>query len=261
MKKYIYLILIGILCISCTKEDPIINETCKIQEYYPSVVEPVTLYNYKLLYSGDKIIKRIRNGNIAPLTSGGSAWGEISSDSIVFDKQGRVWKIYKLPKTPHNWYSEFIYINSDALPDKRNELHFYNDVYTHTVPEEIFYDNQNRIIKTVVDYNEPGYEFDNTTIYNYDGDGNLSKIEITESTSGGNVYSETKIYSDYDQKKNPFINMPFLDIRGISSSKNNYRHSESSYYSNGIYGGGSSSTFSLEYNEYGYPLIGTYECK
>lgn len=260
MKKNIYLILVGILCLSCTKEDSITDKTCKIQEYYPYIEEPVTLYNYKLLYSGDKIIKRIRNGNIDPLTSGGSAWGEISSDSIVFDNQGRVWKIYKIPKMPDYWYSEFIYTNSDGFPDKRNELHFYNDTYTHTVPEDIFYDNQNRIIKTVVDYNEPGYEFDETTTYYYDEDGNLSKIEITGSKYG-DIYSEVKIYADYDQKKNPFINMPFIDFRGISSSKNNYRHTESSSYLNGTLQGGSSGTFSLDYNEFGYPLIGTYECK
>jgi len=258
MKKIIYLFLFVILCINCTKENSLIDTTCKIQEYYPFVEIPVPLYNYKVLYSDDKIIKRIRNGNIAPSTSGVSVWGEISRDSIVFDEQGRVWKIYKMPKTPHNWYSEFLYINSDALPDKRNELHFYNDAYTHTVPEDIFYDIQNRIIKTVVDYNKPGYEFDETTIYFYEN-GNLSKIEITGSKYGIN-YSEVRVYADYDKKKNPFINMPFIDFRGISSSKNNYRHTESSHYSNGLLSGSSSSSFSLNYNEYGYPLIGTYEC-
>ncbi|HEY9168917.1 MAG TPA: hypothetical protein VIN72_05480 [Lutibacter sp.] len=266
MKNILKILIIGISLISCSK-DEIASEksnSCYLLDYEKSSVlgSSEVSYKHKLSYSGNKITSRINYDNVSP-NVGLYILGEISRDSLVYDNLGRISKIYKIPLYDNYTYSEFIYENSNSLPHKRNEISIFNytnSTYTFIYPEDIYYDNKNRIIRTVIDYNEPNYEFDITTIYEYDNNGNLTKID-SKKVQYGNTFQTISEYSDYDNKLNPFSNFPFIDFRGISVSTNNFRHYQTTKYTNENITGISDGTYSYEYNEYNYPLIGIYECK
>lgn len=266
MKKIIILLITGISLISCSKDEIPAekSDNCKLLDYEKVLIigssEPN--YKHKLIYSADKITSRINYDNVAP-NSGLYVLGEISRDSLVYDNLGRISKIYKIPLYQNYTYSEFMYDNSNTLPHKRNEIsvfNYSNSTYTYIYPEDIYYDNKNRIIRTVIDYNEPNYEFDITTIYEYDNNGNLTKIDYKKEQSGI-IFQTVSEYSDYDNKLNPFSNFPFIDFRGISSSINNFKNYQTRNFTNGNITGSSEGTYNYEYNEFNYPLIGIYECK
>lgn len=266
MKKNLIFLIIGITLISCSKDETPTEKSynCKLLDYEKvSIIgssEPS--YKHKLIYSGNKITTRINYDNVAP-NSSLYILGEISRDSLVYDNLGRISKIYKIPLNDNYTYSEFIYDNSNSLPHKRNEISVFNypnSTHTYIYPEDIYYDNKNRIIRTVVDYNEPNYEFDITTIYEYDNNGNLTKIDYKKEQYG-NTFQTISEYSDYDNRLNPFSNFSLIDFRGISSSTNNFKHYQTRNYTNENITGNSEGTYNYEYNEFNYPLIGIYECK
>jgi len=264
MNNSIIVLIIGFFLVSCSNEEIIPDtDSCLIKEYGHVFIisSSETHYKHKLLYAGEKIMKRINYDYVAP-AAGIYNLGEVSRDSLVYDNYERLWKIYQVPLSKNYSYSEFEYNKSNVLPYKRNEIFIFNytnSTYTYTYPEEIFYDSKGRIIRTVLDYTEPNYEFNTTTIYEYDSNGNLLKIDSTKEQYGitNQIISE---YSDYDDKKNPFSSFPFLDSRGISSSINNFRHYEIITYTNKDITGTQIGTYNYEYNDFDYPLLGTYDC-
>jgi len=255
----IIVLILGFFLISCSNDEIIPDtDSCQLKEYGKIVELGSSEINYrhKLIYDGEKITKRINFGNVTP--SGGLYYfGEVSKDSLVYDNYERLWKIYQVPLRKKYSYSEFKYENSSVLPNKRNEIFIFNytnSTHTYTYPEEIFYDNKGRIIRTVVDYKDPTYEFNSTTIYEYDSSGNLIKEVNTKDVNGNTSKIITEL-SDYDDKKNPFSSFPFIDYRGISNSVNNFRHYEITNYDNINISGIRSGTYNFEYNDFDYPLL------
>lgn len=266
MKNIFKILLIGISIVSCSDDD-IIPESnnCSLIEYGNTSVhggyEKRYRNKHKLIYSGEKIVKRINHGNIAP-SSGFYIDGEISRDSLIYDSLGRLWKIYQTPLLENYSYSEFEYTNSNKFPFRRNEIHISNytgSTYKFIYPEDIYYDADNRIIKTVVNYDKPNYEFNFTTNYEYDTNGNLTKKDFKETRKEYTSRAITE-YSDYDEKNNPFLSIPLIDFRGVSSSKNNYRWFRILIYYNENLQTSISGAYNYEYNDFDYPLIGEYNC-
>jgi len=262
MKNNIIVLIIGFFLVSCSTDEIIPDsDNCKIKEYGKIITlgSSEIKYRYKLIYDGDKIMKRINYGDAAPSSAGLSFFGEVSRDSLVYDKYDRLYRIYKVPLNKNYSYSEFEYEHSNVLPTKRSEIFIFNQTHLYTYPEEIFYDKKGRVNRTVIDYKEANYEFNSTTIYEYDSSGNLIKVVNTQDENGNTFKIITEL-SDYDDKKNPFSSFPFIDYRGVSNSANNFRHYEITNYDNINISGIRSGTYNFEYNDFDYPLLGTYDC-
>ena len=218
---------------------------------------------YELLnrveYENDRIVKRIIGT-------------QYLRDSVVYDDLGRLWKLYKTPISDQYSYSVFEYDNPSAtLPVKRWETNINPNSYnpTTTYEEFITYNESNQIAKTVIDHSVTFYNTgetlteNRTTNYIYNSEGNLIKKHFIKTNFDGDTEELIEVYGDYDTYKNPFKNFPFIDMRGIADSPNNWRHYEYTNYYNGEPGANSGhrTIESYSYNEYDYPEPAIYDCE
>lgn len=264
------IILLGIITLtSC--EDPLTNNSpqhsnneCKLVKYNKLVNGNAIFYQTQLQYENNFITKRLNYGNIAPSTTGAYVFGLESKDSIVYNVNNLVEKIYYEKKgTATEKYDHFFYQPNNPNPFKRERIRNFQDIsYTEKYTEMITYNN-GKIIKTVGSY-EDSPQYLTTKDYTYNTSGNLIKtIEEDHPNLNSFVTVETIDYSKYDTAINPFrsISVPFIENRNLKYSANNCRKISSAKTENGVLS--SSSDWEIDnfqYNEHGYPLVGEYLC-
>lgn len=261
MKKKILLFITVILSLlffeNCSTTDELKVEatTCKILKYNKITSD---IYELEFVYQNDRIIKRKHYGNILSSTTGQILIGLQSEDSIVYDQNNNVEKIIN---KKNKEYDIFFYEKNSKMPYKRENFRSVSgSTYVAKWIENIQYNSENKILQTVGNYDdEETEEYKITTLYTYDSNGNLSQVSTL---SNNNTLEKIYTYSNYDSNKNPFKNnIPFVDFRNKSYSKNNYRAYISKSISKGVETIEDSwETNSYQYNEYGYPLFAVYEC-
>lgn len=263
MIKNILIITFFIILNGCSNDDSTVFNDCQLLKYEEVITKGRSEMNYKheLIYSENKIIKRV-NYDFVTSSSGYTLFQEVSRDSIIYDDLGRTYRIYKtLPfQNNYNLY-EFVYESSNSLPIKILKSNI-STVATYTTHLNLFYSN-NKIFKSIetVDEFNPLFYGEVTTLYEYNPNGNLSKIEREEvNDNSGDINKMITEYMDYDEQNNPYLTFPFLEYFGISNSSNNYRTQNVTYYHNGNEYSSEQFSWTYEYNEFGYPLIGIYNC-
>ncbi|NJB81829.1 hypothetical protein [Wenyingzhuangia aestuarii] len=147
-----------------------------------------------------------------------------STDSLSYDHQGRIDKLYS--KNTH--YYSYEYLNSSNKPNKI--YHYYGLDKKLSSTENITYDDLNRIKTVKINYtptkNSSYFISKTETEYKYQNH-NLVEIETIQSVIDTEENPTTKIhkiqkFKNYDTYKNPLKNLPFINVRGISESENNY---------------------------------------
>lgn len=274
-KISLFTLLVLTLILSCSKDETQTPtfQGCKLLKYGKVVsadagnIPSETIgYLRHYIYNNNNVLSKEINFGFRSLTgSGHKIFDEIIRDSLVYDKRNRLDKIYHKPKkhTGYNYFSEFLYKTSNSSkPYKRLEHRLnYDNTLFRTYEESIYY-SENKISRTEMHY----VALDNKDVtvskisrYKYDERGNLIEIHKSESR-GEYLREEITKYSKYDDKKNPFKNIPTLDYRGISDSNNYYSEYEITTYNKGELDSAESGKHKREYNSYGYPEIGIYEC-
>lgn len=281
IKHFLKLLIIIIVFTSCNSENvelPISNK-CNLTKYGQEIVFGLdgrvdTLYHHELNYVNDKILVRSNfTEDLNSPSSGIGRWGQKSRDSVIYDQQNRVAKIYNIntyyfsePKIES--CSEFIYGNFDNLPSKIKETRYQlSSGSSYTVSEDIIYNNDNQIVQTSSKYSRSKTTIDILTNYSYYDSQNISKITRVAKrirTSSGNIVnidSTITTFKNYDNNINPFLNFPFIDFRGTSSSPNNFTSIKEIKYANGELRSSLSISSEFKYNDLGYPLFGIYSCQ
>lgn len=262
-KKLLYLtitILSLFLFANCSSDENTETKesTCKILKYDRLALN---IYQTEFVYENGRMIKRQNYGNTLPVTTGQTLLGLISEDDILYNQNNNVEKIiYK--KDKH--YDVFFYEGNSKLPYKRENIKISDDGnYTAKWVENIQYDSQNRIIKTIGGYDDETENRKITNMYTYDSNGNLSQTSERKTLSDGTTIENIIEFYNYDSNKNPFknITVPFVDCRTKNYSKNNYR----GFIHKSIQEGNTTIGYhweisSYQYNEFGYPLFAEYEC-
>lgn len=251
MKKIIRAImLIGILAFAgCSSDAPKVTNECKLLKYGKvEITDPngiFTYYQVELVYQNNQIVKRLNYGNIASTP----VIGLISTDNIFYDSNNRVEKIVYINNIEDHFYYE-----GNAINPFKRERWSIHPTKTYVYIEDITYDTQNRILKTVY-YPRLAPTEITTTDYTYNSDGNL--IEIVEDDG---LLKTTYYRSNYDTYKNPFatINVPFIENRIYKYSKNNASEFITKAADGTILY--HSSVSGRKYNEFGFPIDCEYLC-
>lgn len=208
-----------------------------------------------LIYNKEKLNSRITH----------YSGGVILKDSIVYDNLGRVDKVIYVKTTDQLigfGYEEYFYEGSKKTPIKRVELRDYGSGLVK-IKEEVFWFNSfGQLEKTTLmnfkrDGKKSTKEISN---YIYNIQNNLIELKIEYFTTWGEI-DETDfiIFSNYDDKKNPYFGLPFLNLRHLSFSSNNCKSIKgekknrfgdviSSFTKDGFLSEG------YLYNEHGYPI-------
>ena len=242
----IYILIISFILISCSQSDDFNeNGKCKLifsdkvfQNNSNNEFKDTILYRTHYFYNlKNKLQKRVKYKYL------NFSLHYNSTDSLTYDSQGRLNKIF----TKTISYSSYEYLNSNK---RASRIYYYNQKLSST--ENIIYDNKNRVNKTVRTYNKPNsnvsYTYKVEAEYKYEQN-NLSEIiTYRYDKSPDNIVTEYHTFEkfeNYDKYENPFKNLPFIDLRGISESENNY-----SKYSQQTFISYNSSRFTLESSSY-----------
>ncbi|NIJ44514.1 hypothetical protein FHR24_000953 [Wenyingzhuangia heitensis] len=247
-----YITIIALILISCSKSNDLNNGKCRIifsdgiflkkiiSEnsdiiFNPSTSENInykdtTLYQTRYFYNKkNQLEKRVKYNyaaykNSSPTYYSPNQLNYESTDSLIYDNSGRLNKLYA-----KNSYYIYEYLNTTK---KVNIIHHYfgsnKKLYA---TENITYDNQNRIHTTVKTYvkqtSSISYTSSSKKEYKYLNN-NLAEIRTFSTSINTEDNSETshhtiQKFENYDSYPNPLKNLPFIDLRGISESENNYR--------------------------------------
>lgn len=252
--------------VCCESSEADLTPACKILKYNTySENGGTTLYRTELLWQNNVITHRLNSGNILPSSAGGSLYGLISRDSITYNQNNLVDKIYYGRRgSAIEKYDLFYYNSNNPNPYKRETISTYANGYINTLVEDIVYEN-NKIKKTVGYLLEEGPLYNPTiTDYTFDANGNLiQSVETSRQSIISDERIETIDYSNYDNHLNPFknIEVPFVENRHLKYSTNNYRRiAETVSENNVIVSNYDWEITAYEYNPEGYPLFAEYLC-
>ena len=239
--KNFTLILLTIL-ISCSQDDNFIEETlnteCKVVgtngvrvinqggliDYYDSqtTIDSHTQIVYPVQYIYDltnKLIRRIRYDKPSVI---GTDFKDI--DSLIYDSNNRLIEISTYDRVRNYTAIKFFEYNnsSDTKPSKmtryRQEI---NSSRYLTYTELLTYNDEGKLEKTERNHNSNDSTYKEN--FKYDFDGNLIEIEkIYFDSEINSTIITLETFGNYDNYRNPYKNLPFLDIRGKSESNNNY---------------------------------------
>lgn len=208
-----------------------------------------------LIYNKEKLNSRIIH----------YSGGVILKDSIVYDNLGRVSKVIYVKTTDllvGFGHEEYFYEDSKKTPTKRVELRDYGNGLIKIKEEDFWFNNfgqleQTTLINFKIDGKKSTKEISN---YIYNKQNNLIELKIEYYTTWGEI-NETDfiVFNNYDDKKNPYYGLPFLNLRQLSFSSNNCK-SISGVKKNRF--GDVISSFTVDgylldgylYNEHGYPI-------
>lgn len=193
--------------------------------------------------------------------------------NITYDSNNRISEIHTF-NSFYNVYTSlkiFEYEDSNTLPHKltRYRVEGNEDSQTLTYTENFTYNNQNQLSSTIRIYSENLVRNPVETTFKYNTEGNL--IEKKAIASGEVEYDNwisIETFENYDDQKNPFKDLPFSDVRGISESNNNYfKYSKTINYNNEsitdetiIPTPQESISYEFEPTDFYYTFLANYEC-
>lgn len=230
---------------------------CKLLKWNEIFSAGEARYQDEFVYENGRIIKRLKYGTVV-----GAVAVILSTDSIVYDAGNRVDKVYY--GYNFNTYDQYIYNSDNSSPVSRKTFSTDgNGVLSAGLVEDITYDSNNRIKKTVRYLeNNPAYHVD--TVEYFYNDNNLTKKISTVTYENGTEFYNTTTFTGHDNMKNPFrkITAPLAEFRDYHYSKNNITSSKSTETDQA----GNVTAFSqyertFGYSSNDYPLIGTYDCE
>ena len=266
MNKKNYLILITLILLSCSKKDSINNDGgCRLMfsdGIYLKTSSQKVLENSDLTWLGtltdstskDTIVYRTRyfynKQNQLEKREKYTYSGVVmngyqtffaphlqrlqSTDSLSYDNQGRLSILYTILHAQITNYYVYKYEGSNK---KASTIEYYYGSNKKLIDtKKITYDTQNRIQTTVLNNTTSGsnssfYRIKSTTKYTYTNN-NLAKIESFGVYNDDTQSHSIQKFENYDSSPNLLKNLPFIDLRGISESENNYReYSQESIYS------------------------------
>jgi hypothetical protein len=239
--------------------------SCKINKYNVYLeTETTVLYRTELVWQGNKITHRLNYGNTLSSSAGVSLYGLMSKDSITYNANDLVEKIYYGNKGyALEKYDLFYYQVGNSKPYRRDQVRRFANGYIGRFIEDITYEN-NKIKETVGHYEDEPMEPIVIKEYTYNADGNLIQtIETKNQTTYTPEVIVTTDYSNYDSHINPFssIEVPFIENRDVNYSPNNHKSvSQTTKEDNVVISYSNWEISDLQYNSLGYPMIGEYLC-
>ncbi|MGY6649625.1 hypothetical protein [Wenyingzhuangia sp. IMCC45574] len=205
----------------------------------------VSYYKHSYVYDEQGRISIRNNTFVSPESIG----AEYYRDSIIYDSRDRVEKIYKLSRSNSNPNANSVYLfYYNGNKSKPNSVNFVEEnkidkTILRTFKEEfLFYNSYDRLSR--VEGKAFSTAIDNPTIianenseYFYNRTGNLIRVKTRISSTGFEIISvspfktltyevvsiKTQNFSNYDSNINPYQELPFINLRGVSESKNIYK--------------------------------------
>lgn len=223
LAKYTIKILLLIVLFSCSKDDESsFNGDCKV-----TATNGVRVYSpsYDIVYlaeyfydSNNKLISR-------DLYERASFVGTEARETsyITYDSNNRIIEISTYLRVLSSYAVDvYEYNGSNLKPSKINQYREEIDgTRLLTYEEDLIYNNLEQLEKVIRTYisSDRRVEID----YKYNFDGNLiEKKDVLFRTKNNLKDIVIETFSNYDNYRNPFKNLPFSSLRGFSESNNNY---------------------------------------